>query len=239
MTELFGDNDRAIIGNDKDTDIKNRAKVKIRAVDLLTREQYASVDSFFVARVGEGITNNQDALEMNVWELSSAISVTLLSDKNQPSVTPNMDGELFSIFKNRHKKTLALDHIENFEFNDTNKERGREILSKWVEASRGGNHPVWNISDTTYDVGKFMNDYQLMNLDYKLNETDPEKQSLVSSHTVRERNYRWIPFIESGISQESPLIAVGLGHLWYKTGIISILRSKGYTVEPVPIQKFR
>ncbi|MEO6283191.1 MAG: TraB/GumN family protein [Dyadobacter sp.] len=239
VTELFGDNDRAIIGNTREMDIKNRSKVNLRAVDLLTPKQYATLDSFFIAKVGEGITNNQEALEMNVAEMSSAILMTLLTDKNNPNEKPCMDRELFKIFKDKQMNTLALDHIENFEFDDTNKERGREILSSFVELSKGGNDPGWNISDTTYTVGKFLHDYKMMNLDYKLTKTDPEKESFLNSHTVRERNDRWMPLIESSISQKSALIAVGAAHLWYNTGVIALLRSKGYTVEPVLLRKFQ
>ncbi|GGB96925.1 TraB/GumN family protein [Dyadobacter sediminis] len=238
MTEFYGDNDKAIFGNNKQADSVNRAGVKIRAVDLLTARQYATLDSFFVARVGEGITNNQDALEMNVWELSSAILMTLLSDKSKQGVTlPCMDRELYTGFKNKQKKVTALDAIENLEFGSKDKERGKEILSRFVEASKTGDYPGWNLSDTSYTAGRFLYDYKKMNLDYQLDKEDPESVSLIGSHTSRERNISWMPQIESGISQNRCLIAVGALHLWYKTGLISLLRAKGYQVEPVFIAK--
>jgi uncharacterized protein YbaP (TraB family) len=48
MTELYGDNETAILGNTKEADTRNREKVNIRAVDLMTPEQFATLDSFFI-----------------------------------------------------------------------------------------------------------------------------------------------------------------------------------------------
>lgn len=54
---------------------------------------------------------------------------------------------------------------------------------------------------------------------------------------VDERNLIWLPKIESQIKTGQCFIAVGLGHLRYKQGLISLLRKKGYKLKPVLIQE--
>ena len=47
------------------------------------------------------------------------------------------------------------------------------------------------------------------------------------------RNKNWIPVIEKNISSNSFFIAVGAAHLPGENGVIQLLRSKGYSVEPI------
>jgi uncharacterized protein YbaP (TraB family) len=48
-----------------------------------------------------------------------------------------------------------------------------------------------------------------------------------------ERNKKWIPRIESMMKGTSVFFAVGAGHLSGQQGVVSLLKQKGYTVEPV------
>lgn len=48
-----------------------------------------------------------------------------------------------------------------------------------------------------------------------------------------ERNIRWIDRMTDKMDQKSVFFAVGAGHLWGDNGLINLLRSHGYTVEPV------
>jgi uncharacterized protein YbaP (TraB family) len=50
---------------------------------------------------------------------------------------------------------------------------------------------------------------------------------------VDERNLMWLPKIESQIKTGQCFIAVGLGHLEYKEGLINLLRKKGYKLTPI------
>ncbi|ERM80940.1 hypothetical protein P872_10850 [Rhodonellum psychrophilum GCM71 = DSM 17998] len=50
---------------------------------------------------------------------------------------------------------------------------------------------------------------------------------------LTDRNKNWIPLIENHIEEGSTFIAVGAGHLPSETGVISLLRKAGYTVEAV------
>jgi len=47
------------------------------------------------------------------------------------------------------------------------------------------------------------------------------------------RNAKWIPAMAEIMAAQPTLFAVGAGHLWGEKGVIDLLRSEGYTVEPL------
>lgn len=57
--------------------------------------------------------------------------------------------------------------------------------------------------------------------------------SIESDLLLKNRNVRWIPRIEEIINKQSCFIAVGALHLAGESGIIRLLRNKGYTLSPV------
>jgi uncharacterized protein YbaP (TraB family) len=63
--------------------------------------------------------------------------------------------------------------------------------------------------------------------------TDKEFESKL----LDDRNSAWIPKIESAIKEKPTFIAVGAAHLGGKVGVINLLRSKGYSVRPIKINK--
>lgn len=61
---------------------------------------------------------------------------------------------------------------------------------------------------------------------------DPEKLSAADRKILLDnRNAVWIETIEQIMPRQSMFIAVGLGHLLTDTGLIKMLRGRGYTVE--------
>lgn len=50
---------------------------------------------------------------------------------------------------------------------------------------------------------------------------------------LSDRNKNWIPLIENHIQEGTTFIAIGAGHLPSETGVISLLRKAGYSVEAV------
>lgn len=48
-----------------------------------------------------------------------------------------------------------------------------------------------------------------------------------------ERNAKWIQAMEETMMAQPTLFAVGAGHLWGEKGVIDLLRSEGYTVDPL------
>ena len=48
-----------------------------------------------------------------------------------------------------------------------------------------------------------------------------------------ERNQHWLPELTTLFENHPAFVIIGISHLYYTSGIISLLREKGYTVEPV------
>ncbi len=48
-----------------------------------------------------------------------------------------------------------------------------------------------------------------------------------------DRNENWIPKIQEAMKSNVVFVAVGAGHLGGESGVISLLRKEGYTVEPI------
>ena len=226
MTESFGNNSAETISSEN----------KLKAVDILTPEQFSTLDSFFVARIGEGIANNEVAEEMDVLDMCSSILMILLTPKENNSL-PSMDIELFEIFQHLDKPSFPLDSMKRLTFSKKDTTKAREAIELYVEAAKLGDYPDWNLEDTTYALGRLTQSYKEMSFEYRLNEKDPGAKNPIANQTMKERNHMWMPAIEEKISQHSCLIAVGFFHLCYDTGLISLLRQLGYTVEPIELNE--
>jgi len=211
---------------------------KLKAIPLLTPQQFKTLDSFFVARVGEGIVNNTEAQEMSVSEMEGAILYTLVANSQSPDgITKLMDKDLFELYKSKGLQGDRLDRVAQTDFDSTSIDKARSYLTRSLKYIDGSDKPGWNVYGGM-KMDSIMRVYKAMQVNYKLNEEDSdagEPVNEVNYVTLKQRNQNWIPKIEENISKQPCLIAVGHQHLWYKTGIISLLRASGYTVTPVSI----
>jgi uncharacterized protein YbaP (TraB family) len=48
-----------------------------------------------------------------------------------------------------------------------------------------------------------------------------------------KRNKNWIPKMKKAMKESPSFFAVGAGHLGGKSGVLALLRKKGYKVEPI------
>lgn len=65
-----------------------------------------------------------------------------------------------------------------------------------------------------------------------LTEADPSLQAY-SDVLLGERNAQWLPIMVDAMKEKPTFFAVGAAHLAGETGVVSLLRRAGYTVEPV------
>lgn len=65
-----------------------------------------------------------------------------------------------------------------------------------------------------------------------LSESSPELMEYDDIMLIN-RNKKWIPEIENIMKSEATFIAVGAGHLPFDTGVIQLLKDKGYTLKPL------
>jgi uncharacterized protein len=75
--------------------------------------------------------------------------------------------------------------------------------------------------------------YSGLNIDMMLN----KDATGITLEATLNRNQVWLPKIISKTKTGSCFITVGLDHLRYKRGLINLLRSKGYSLKPVPLKK--
>lgn len=89
--------------------------------------------------------------------------------------------------------------------------------------------------DKAADMAKNLaNAYMSQNLpDIKaiMDETEDEPDAMKA--LIDDRNKRWVAKLGEILPQQTVLVAVGVGHLPGKNGLIKLLQDKGYTVTPV------
>jgi uncharacterized protein YbaP (TraB family) len=210
-------------------------KNALKALSLLDIKQYETLDSFFVARVGEGIRNNPDAANMTVADMETAIFQTLMSGrKKADGITKPVDKELFELYVRLGRQGDQLDRVKVADFDSSEIDHARQYLTRAVNYTVGSDKPDWNIYQTT-GVEEELARYKSMKFEYRLDEYAPKTKSpgYFDFIPLEVRNKNWMPKIIAAISNRPTLIAVGLAHFYYKTGVIMLLKAEGYHVEPV------
>lgn len=207
----------------------------LKAIPLLSVQQYQTLDSFFVARVGEGIVGNRDAENMTVAEMGSAILTTLVSETTGVNgLTKLMDLDLFHLYGKLGRQGDRLDRVAPTEFDSTNIAHAKNHLARSLNYIKNSDKADWNIYQMP-DLDQTVAKFKKMDVDYQLDA--PAMTVTVSDDfdfiPVETRNRNWMDKIIKCITTKPCLIAVGLGHLYYNTGVVSLLRQKGYQVEPV------
>jgi uncharacterized protein YbaP (TraB family) len=77
----------------------------------------------------------------------------------------------------------------------------------------------------------FLFNYRDLTLDYHLSKKIKGVEILLNG-----RNDKWIPTLDRSFVAGPSFVAVGIGHLFYKDGLIQQLRRLGYTVKPVSLK---
>ena len=81
---------------------------------------------------------------------------------------------------------------------------------------------------------EMVNQYTDQRINYNLKSEMPDNmQGMDNKVLVQKRNDEWLQKLPPLLDNNQCFIAVGLGHLFYKSGIIVKLRELGYIVEPV------
>jgi len=96
------------------------------------------------------------------------------------------------------------------------------------------------IMDQVQDRNKNDSEYQQLIVAYKNQDlvalsgliADSKELGNDPAIFLDDRNKKWIPRMEGFMNGKSVFFAVGAGHLWGQNGVINLLRSAGYTVEP-------
>lgn len=196
---------------------------------VFTKEEYEIVDNFFSKTTYGSIKpHNKEA------SIGGMIQVVLLL-KGNPGIKNEvcLDIGIYDLINQELKK-------EVFQLDDNNianrKKVAKEVnpriqaeqLLKLIQIE-GAPSTKSEIKDNLYRSAlKFK-----LNLNEEIPSSGPMQQAYKDA---QERNYLWIPKIEKQIQSGSCFIAIGVGHLQYKTGIIQQLKDKGYKLAPVKLK---
>ena len=216
---------------------KEKGKIYPTAISLLSEGQFAYLDSFFVARVEDGIANNPDAEAMTVSEFIGAVYYVLtLNNSKADGVTKFMDLQLFEIYQKSGRAGDNLDSIKIYEYDFNETEAAKLKLIEVIKQIKGSDKPNWNIYHQD-NLEEAISDYKSFNFDYYFNIVSPGDEPTGSPGyaSLTDRNQLYMKKIIPYITEKSCLIAVGLSHLRFKVGVIALLKSQVYIVEPVPL----
>jgi uncharacterized protein len=186
---------------------------------VFSPEQYAIVDSFFIKHdygSAREHNNNADLLAM----LQLAIRLTEFENSRL-----SFEDSLAEFMEKYNKPVSRLDNPNLMAKNLLETLSPKKLADELVNYITGSTRPVLKaaMDMETYKTSLTAN----LHLDSSSLATRQHKL------LVNERNLMWLPKIESQIKTGQCFIAVGLGHLEFKEGLINLLRKKGYKLTPV------
>jgi uncharacterized protein YbaP (TraB family) len=195
--------------------------------NILTPADYDSVVAFF---------NREFRIDRKKFEtqyakmipLALSITMTRLSLGEQVMF---YDIELLKLARENKIETYSLEPVE----------REAEALQKFpmdgqVKALM---HSIANFEKQKTEFNKLIQIYPAGNaeeiFEYTLHPSDNNPEFVQAFYT--DRNQEWMPKIEKMVHEKASFIAIGVSHLEGDQGILSLLRSKGYTLKPLPVTR--
>jgi len=100
-------------------------------------------------------------------------------------------------------------------------------------------HAATYFNEQKEEFKKLMSDYPQGNLEeifeYTLHPLDNNQKFIEEFYY--KRNEEWLPKIEKMMRNDVAFISVGIGHLEGERGLLTLLKSKGYTLTPVKVSR--
>ena len=122
----------------------------------------------------------------------------------------------------------------SFKMKITGLESTKEILTIMKEIKS------INVPEKTFIKKDILSNYQKNLIQYKTESIGDYHKSMtiqmgneITKILVDKRNKNWIDNIESLIKKDNTFIAVGMGHLGGKNGLLNLLSEKGYELKPI------
>ncbi|WP_298714104.1 TraB/GumN family protein [Chitinophaga sp.] len=163
----------------------------------------------------------------NFKKMKPLVLMSLLATKLLPcKKSESYEMKLVEMAKQYHKPVEGLETIEDqvsvFD-NIADTTEARSIMEYVKNMAK--QRDIMNRLMTSY---KKQDVNALYNLVLETAETESDREELLD-----KRNRNWIPKMEKAMKKDLVLFAVGAGHLGGDQGVLSLLKKKGYKVEPV------
>lgn len=192
--------------------------------DLLKPEEFAKVDEMSKELLGYSVENVK-------MVKPTILTVLMLTSPKAIGCTPTAyDLSLMQSAVAKKKPVVGLETVAS---------QVKVIDSQSMEKQ------AKDLYETASDLQKSIGELKMLMSAYKAR--DPEKLIEMTNaqlskgdkefHTrlLDERNTAWIPKLESAFKERPTFVAVGAGHLGGKSGVLQLLRAKGYLVSPVKL----
>lgn len=187
---------------------------------LFSKQEYTLVDSFFTASPLGSIkehNRNTDLLAL----LYATMRLKQDSAAQQIAFDENIAEEMKRMGKSMFR--LDVDDDPDIQALTTSYAELAKAIVSLIKEKGIGRYFVPNDPDGNY-VAHLTADLQL----------NKEATRGTNEITVR-RNLLWVPQLEQKMLEGSCFVAVGLAHLKYQSGLIKLLRQRGYRVKPVAL----
>ncbi len=195
--------------------------------ETIMNQDQRKVFSAFVAKTGIQKCYRTPPAELNI-RLEN-IYFLFICDKETRTNYDIMDSRIENMARAQSKTVFSLD-----ERHDNLLSREAQTLNslqnaKYIEADISLMQAMLDNDASGCGV---INDYKKFALDYQL---DQEAGADGITRLVK-RNSTWLKTLALAFQREKCFVAVGVRHLFYKEGLISQLRNRGYRVEPISLR---
>jgi len=189
--------------------------------DFLTAEQFAKVDEMIKNYLGY-------SAERVKMVKPSMLTVMALTSPKAIGCTPTVyDLSLMQNAVGKKKPVVGLETVASqIAVIDS-----KPILKQAEELYKTAQDPQKSIEE----LKKLMAAYQARDPEklYKMTNSNMTEDKKFQVRLLDDRNRAWISKLETAFKEKPTFVAVGAGHLGGKTGVIKLLRKRGYKVEPV------
>lgn len=188
---------------------------------MVSEADYKLLDTFLKdkLKMGADMVNN----------MKPAMISTLLMPLLMDCPIQSVEGELMKINASNNKETLGLEAVKDqlAIFDAIPYQVQMDELMKAVKAG---------FDDNKKELGEMYAVYQSKDVDALQKLTEESDSKLTADYQnvmLDDRNANWIPKIETIAKTKPTFFGVGAAHLGGPKGVISLLKKKGYIVEPV------
>jgi uncharacterized protein YbaP (TraB family) len=192
--------------------------------EYLTPEEIAKVDELIKSAIGVGV---EQVKTIKPVMLESMI----IANPKVLGCAPPASYEL-SFVKMAEVKQKPIVGLETVKFQS-------ELLDKTPLEKQAK-----SLAKIAQDPQKAYDNFHRLMTVYKLQDStalraEMEKQTVgnkeFATELIDDRNKSWIPKLEKAMKQHSSFIAVGGGHLGGNAGVLKLLKTKGYFIQPIKL----
>ena len=141
-----------------------------------------------------------------------------------------MDSHIENIALNIGKQVFELDSNQQIMLRDAAQTFSLKKDSLYASIAI---HSMKLMLDNDDSECQLVNDYRNFRLDYQLEISRNSDDAWL----LEDRNTKWIAKLNHVFPKQNCFVAIGFRHLFYKQGLIQKLRTLGYVVTPVPMER--